>query len=155
MGTQLFLLRSALAICQPRGMGRLVGVREVGRLLSVSRQRADQLVRTKGFPDPIAELASGRIWERAAVVRWARDTGRSIPWATVELELEQLPKGPPGSAANLYRDVWTITRMQALGREPKGISRSREFAHDQSLTSAREIDPSFDTAIPTEVDEED
>ncbi len=134
---------------------RLVGVREVGKLLSVSRQRADQLVRTKGFPDPIAELASGRIWERGAVVRWARETGRSIPWATVELELEQLPQGPPGSAANIYRDVWTITRMQALGRDPKGVSPTLEFAHEQALTSAREIDPSFDTPMPAEVDEDE
>lgn len=144
---------STLAIGQHRGVARLVGVREVGELLGVSRQRADQLVRTKGFPDPIAELASGRIWERGSVVQWARDEGRSIPWATVELELEQLPKGPPGSAANMYRDVWTITRMQALGREPKGIPSTREFAHEQSLASAREIDRSFDTAMPTEVDE--
>jgi prophage regulatory protein len=133
-------------------MVRLVGVREVGKLLGVSRQRADQLVRTKGFPDPIAELASGRVWERTSVVRWARGTGRSIPWATVELELEQLPKGPPGSATNLYRDVWTITRMRALGREAKGVPPTREFAHEQSLASAREMDPSFDIAMPTEVE---
>lgn len=136
-------------------MARLVGVREVGKLLGVSRQRADQLVRTKDFPDPIAELASGRIWERAAVVRWARDTGRSVPWATVELELEQLPKGAPGSAANVYRDVWTMTRLQALGREPKGVPQTREFAHEQALAAAREVDSSFDAALPTEVDEED
>lgn len=136
-------------------MARLVGVREVGKLLGVSRQRADQLVRTKGFPDPIAELASGRIWERASVVRWARDAGRSIPWATVELELEQLPKGSPGSAANMYRDVWTITRLQALGREPKGVLSTREFAHGKSLASAREIDPSFDTEMPSGVDEDE
>lgn len=110
-------------------MLRLVGVREVGKLLGVSRQRADQLVRTKGFPGPTAELASGRIWERASVVRWARDTGRSIPWATVELELERLPKEPPGSAANIYRHVWTMTRLQALGREPKG------YYHDARIRS--------------------
>lgn len=128
---------------------RLLGVREIARLLGVSRQRADQITRTKGFPDPIAELANGRIWERQTVVHWARETGRSVPWATVELELEQTPKGPAGSAANIYRDVWTVTRMQALGRNPKGIPRTREFAHEQSLAAARQIDPSFDTAMPT------
>jgi len=133
---------------------RLVGVREIAKLLSVSRQRADQLVRTKGFPDPIADLASGRIWERGAVVRWARGVGRSVPWATVELELELLPKGPPGSAANIYRDTWTITRLQALGRDPKGLPPTREFAHAHSLASAREVDPTFDVAMPNEVDEE-
>ena len=69
--------------------------------------------------------------------------------------IEQLPKGPPGSAANVYRDAWTITRMQALGRNPKGIPPTREFAHEQSLAAAREVGPSFDTAMPTEVDEEE
>lgn len=131
---------------------RLVGVREVGKLLSVSRQRADQLVRTKGFPDPVAELASGRIWERGAVVRWARETGRSVPWATVELELEQIPQGSAGGAANMYRDIWMMTRMQALGRDPKGIPATLEFAHEQALAAARKIDPSFSVPMP-EVDE--
>ena len=133
---------------------RLAGVREIAQLLSVSRQRADQITRTKDFPDPIAELASGRIWERSAVVRWARRTGRSIPWATVELELEQIPKGPPGSAANLYRDAWMITRMQALGRNPKGIPATRDFAHEQALAAAHQVDPAFDTTMPAKADEE-
>ena len=133
---------------------RLVGVREIAKLLSLSRQRADQLVRTKGFPDPVAELASGRIWERAAVVRWARETGRSVPWATVELELEQLPTGPPGSAVNYYRDVWTMVRLQGLGRDPKGVPDSREFAHEEALVAARNVDPSFNIGMPEAVDEE-
>ena len=134
---------------------RLVGVREIARLLSVSRQRADQLVRTKGFPDPIAELASGRIWERAVVVRWARVTGRSVPWATVEVELEQVPRGAPGSALNVYRDVWTAVRLQALGREPKDGPSTLEAAHALSLAEARKVDPAFDVRIPSEVDGDD
>ena len=133
-------------------VGRLVGVREIAQLLSVSRQRADQLVRTKGFPDPIAELASGRIWERAVVVQWALDDGRSIPWATVELELDQVPKGRPGSAVNIYRDVWTMTRLQGLGRDPKETLPTREFAHESALASARMLDPDFDIPMPGEVD---
>lgn len=133
---------------------RLVGIREIAQLISVSRQRADQIARSKGFPEPVAELASGRIWDRSAVVHWARETGRSIPWATVELELEQLPKGTAGSAANLYRDAWTITRMQALGRNPKGIPATREFAHQQALAAARQVDPAFDITMPAGANEE-
>lgn len=133
---------------------RLVGVREIATLLSVSRQRADQIVRTKGFPEPLAELASGRIWARGAVVRWARATGRSVPWATVELELEQVPNGPPGSAVNIYRDVWTMFRLQALGREPKDAPRALEAAHAAALAAAREVDPAFDVPMPSEVDDE-
>lgn len=132
---------------------RLVGVREIAKLLSLSRQRADQIVRTKGFPDPIAELASGRVWERAAIVQWAGKTGRSIPWATVELELEQLPTGPPGSAAGRYRDVWEMTRLKALGKSPGEVPDCREFAHELSLAAAREVDPSFDINMPREVDD--
>jgi predicted DNA-binding transcriptional regulator AlpA len=133
---------------------RLVGVREIAKLLSVSRQRADQLVRTKGFPEPAAELASGRVWPRSSVVRWAKQDGRSVPWAKVELELEQLPQGPPGGAANRYRDVWTITRLRGLGRNPREVPPTREFAHAQALAAAREIDPSFDVAMPSEVNDE-
>ena len=54
----------------------LVGAAEIARLLGVSRQRVDQLTRRPDFPRPVAELIVGRIWERSAVERWARDTGR-------------------------------------------------------------------------------
>lgn len=48
----------------------LVGVTEIAVLLGVSKQRADQVTRIKGFPKPVSELASGRIWRKAAVERW-------------------------------------------------------------------------------------
>jgi predicted DNA-binding transcriptional regulator AlpA len=133
---------------------RLVGVREIAKLLSVTRQRADQLVRIKDFPDPVAELKSGRVWKRSTVVRWAKEAGRSVPWATVELELEQLPQGPAASAANRYRAVWEITRMKALGRNPEEVPRDREYAHTHALAAARQIDPSFAIDMPSEVDDE-
>jgi hypothetical protein len=53
-----------------------MGVTEIGELLGVSRQRADQLSRTADFPAPEAELASGRVWTRDAIEGWARSTGR-------------------------------------------------------------------------------
>jgi hypothetical protein len=37
--------------------GRLVGVAEIADLLSVSRQRADQLTRSKGWPEPVQRVA--------------------------------------------------------------------------------------------------
>ena len=132
---------------------RLVGIREIAKLLSLSRQRADQLVRTKGFPDPVAELAGGRVWERGAIVHWARTTGRSIPWATVELELEQLPTGPPGSAACRYRDVWEMTRLKALGKTPGEVPDSRDYAHRLALAAAQEVDPTFVVTRPEPVNE--
>ena len=54
----------------------LVSTVEIAAMLGVSRQRVDQLTRTEGFPEPVAELAIGRVWERADVEAWARETGR-------------------------------------------------------------------------------
>ena len=51
----------------------LVGISEIAAMLGVSRQRVTQLVRDyDDFPTPTAELASGRIWETAAVEAWAK-----------------------------------------------------------------------------------
>jgi hypothetical protein len=36
---------------------RLVGVAEIAEMLNVSRQRADQLTRSKGWPDPVERVA--------------------------------------------------------------------------------------------------
>jgi hypothetical protein len=37
--------------------GRLVGIAEIADLLGVSRQRADQLTRSKGWPEPVERVA--------------------------------------------------------------------------------------------------
>lgn len=49
----------------------IIGAAEIATILGVSRQRADQLVRQKGFPDAIEELTAGRIWSAQAVMGWA------------------------------------------------------------------------------------
>lgn len=55
----------------------LVGVTEVKEFLGVSRQRVHQLIRDDtGFPNPVAELAAGRIWLREDIEEWARSCGR-------------------------------------------------------------------------------
>ena len=54
----------------------LVGLTEIAAMLEVSRQRVDQLARREDFPAPEVELASGRVWEREAVEKWAKATGR-------------------------------------------------------------------------------
>lgn len=56
----------------------LVGLAEIGAMLGVSRQRVDQLARSKGFPDPVATISAGRIWLREEVERWAEQTGREV-----------------------------------------------------------------------------
>ncbi len=56
----------------------LVGAAEIARMFGVSRQYVDQLSRRDDFPKPEVELASGRVWKREAVEKWARATGRKI-----------------------------------------------------------------------------
>lgn len=53
-----------------------MGVTEIADMLGVSRQRADTLTRSKGFPEPEAELKGGRVWSTRAVEEWARSVGR-------------------------------------------------------------------------------
>jgi hypothetical protein len=89
------------------------------------------------------------------VVRWAKDSGRSVPWATVELELEQIPKGPAGSAVMVYRSVWEMIRLNALGRHPEDVPRTLEYAHVQAMAAAQQVDPGFDIAMPNAVDDEE
>jgi hypothetical protein len=43
----------------------------------VTRQRVGQLARDDAtFPTPTAWLATGRVWETAAIETWAKATGR-------------------------------------------------------------------------------
>ncbi|MDP9334401.1 MAG: hypothetical protein M3Q30_14020 [Actinomycetota bacterium] len=54
----------------------LVGLKEIGEMLGVSKQRAGQLVEQVGFPQPLGEISAGRVWKRADVEAWARRDGR-------------------------------------------------------------------------------
>ena len=54
----------------------LMGAAEIGRLLGVSRQRVQQLVKTLGFPAPAAVLDMGKVWRTDAVRAWAAERGR-------------------------------------------------------------------------------
>ncbi|MEJ7831740.1 MAG: AlpA family phage regulatory protein [Nocardioides sp.] len=54
----------------------LVGVAEVAKLLGISRARVGQLAKTANFPEPVARLAAGPVWESADIQKWARQTGR-------------------------------------------------------------------------------
>lgn len=57
----------------------LAGVTEVRKMLGVSRQRVHQIIREHpDFPEPVAELASGRIWLRQEVIEWAESMGRAV-----------------------------------------------------------------------------
>ena len=48
-----------------------IGPGEIAAIVGVTRQRIDQLSREKGFPDPWAELMTGRIWRDSDIREWA------------------------------------------------------------------------------------
>jgi hypothetical protein len=53
---------------------KLAGIAEVAEILGVSIRSAHRYANRPDFPVPVDELAGGRIWERAAVERFARKT---------------------------------------------------------------------------------
>lgn len=55
-----------------------VGPHEIGQILGVSRQRVTQLMAGDDFPEPWAELASGRVWRDTDIVQWAESKGRAV-----------------------------------------------------------------------------
>ncbi|WP_436536522.1 helix-turn-helix transcriptional regulator [Actinoplanes sp. HUAS TT8] len=62
------------------GPPRLVGAREIGERLVVSRQRIQQLADRADFPEPFQELRMGRVWwatDVEAWIRWWRSGTRS------------------------------------------------------------------------------
>ncbi|MBG6066227.1 hypothetical protein [Micromonospora ureilytica] len=49
----------------------LLGLDEIRDLLGgISKQRATIIVGRKGFPDPLATLSMGRVWDGKAVRAW-------------------------------------------------------------------------------------
>jgi prophage regulatory protein len=56
----------------------LVSTVEIARMFDITRQRVDKLSRRADFPEPVASLAIGRVWDRSDIVRWAQEDGRSL-----------------------------------------------------------------------------
>jgi SAM-dependent methyltransferase len=56
---------------KPPARGRLVGVAEAARLLGWDRRRVATYVRRGSFPEPVAELAGGRVWAEEDVAAFA------------------------------------------------------------------------------------
>ncbi|MEV6343108.1 DNA-binding protein [Actinoplanes sp. NPDC051851] len=51
-------------------MGVLMGVQEIARRLAVTRQRVQQLTERADWPDPVDELAMGRVWLASDIEAW-------------------------------------------------------------------------------------
>jgi hypothetical protein len=57
---------------------RLCGSAELQLMLGVSRQRITQLTAGPGFPEPVAELRMGKVWDLEDVKAWAKQVGRTL-----------------------------------------------------------------------------
>jgi predicted DNA-binding transcriptional regulator AlpA len=55
-----------------RSLPRLLGVQEIVDRLGYSRGYTHSLINSKGFPDPVYELAMGRIWLAEDVEAWIK-----------------------------------------------------------------------------------
>lgn len=91
-------------------MAMLGGVTEVAELIGVSRQRFADLRARPDFPEPVAELASGPVWDIDAVRRWAESGARRGPGRPAKDERvvgeRFVLDGPPlgsGGFADVYR----------------------------------------------------
>lgn len=56
----------------------LAGPAEVQRILGVSRQRVVQLAAENDFPEPLAKLEMGSVWDASSIRAWARAKGRAV-----------------------------------------------------------------------------
>ncbi len=83
---------------QPVLGGRLVGIAEIANLLGVSRQRADQLTRSKGWPDPVERVAPFDQYTLNNIHLFFQVAGPTITEAqavaAIEAGAHQLPPSP-------------------------------------------------------------
>ncbi len=70
-----------MAALRLRQMGppRLAGLAEVAELLGVSKRSASRYAQRPDFPQPLARLSSGTIWDAAQVEAWGAEHGPFRP----------------------------------------------------------------------------
>jgi prophage regulatory protein len=51
---------------------RVMGANEIAERLGVTRQRAYQITARRDFPEPLAHLAMGQVWDTADVEAWIK-----------------------------------------------------------------------------------
>lgn len=52
---------------------RVMGAAEIAERLGVTRQRAYQITARRDFPEPIAHLAMGQVWDTRDVEEWIKE----------------------------------------------------------------------------------
>jgi tRNA A-37 threonylcarbamoyl transferase component Bud32 len=91
------------------------GVAEVARLVGVSRQRLAKLRERGDFPDPLAELAQGPVWDLDAIFAWknsglrqpgpGRPTVAGAPVVLGDRFILEQPRIGRGGFADVYRAI--------------------------------------------------
>lgn len=56
---------------------QLAGVGEIALILGVSKQRVSELATSPGFPEPLARLKSGPVWDSRAIGNFVREWKRT------------------------------------------------------------------------------
>jgi predicted DNA-binding transcriptional regulator AlpA len=52
----------------------LIGRQEVAQLLEVTTRTVQRYTERDDFPEPVERLATGRVWRRRDIERWAKKT---------------------------------------------------------------------------------
>jgi glutathione-regulated potassium-efflux system ancillary protein KefG len=130
----------------------LVDAVGVAEILGLAK-RTSVSVYQRRYPDmprPVVDLGRGRpqLWSRRAVEAWHSTSSPGGASAKVAEELAALPNADRGGPMSHYRAVYQMVRRSALGPNPEGLPRSKEYAEQQALEAARLIDPTFVTPKP-------
>ena len=100
---------------------RLVGVAEIAELLDVSRQRADQLTRSKGWPEPVERVAPFDLYMVEAMMHLFEQTPKITFDQAVEVLDTRAYQLPP------YPRLWRVELIERWAAE-----RGRRF-HDAAV----------------------
>ena len=84
----------------------LMSAAEIAEELNISRQRVHQLRSTAGFPEPLADLRGGAVWDAAAIRTFAQT------W-------ERKPGRPPSGAAS---GKLSFRATEVKGAHPRDVS---------------------------------
>jgi len=119
---------------------KLGGVSEIANVLGVSRQQVANLKERPDFPEPIAEIASGPIWDLDQFERWVSSGARRGPGRPSADEhivggrfVLEKPAFASGGFADVYRaqdrrtgDVVAVKILKdSVAIEPEAVTRFR------------------------------
>jgi hypothetical protein len=109
----------------------VMGVGEVAAMLGVTRQRASALVRSSGFPDPLAELGTGPVFYTPSVMRWSqtrKKSGRPRNPDPVRARRVNALLGAKGLSKTDINEWWNLRGAPGLGGQtPLQVWQSGEY----------------------------